>query len=96
LKQALRNPLKSLSPNTKGALCLIGALGSLTLSDSIHTRRSAAIGLGMLMRDGKLTEARPARRPANSRPRASKAPCIRRLISLMSGSDTANPHFLLS
>lgn len=29
------NLLKSLSPNTKGILCLIGALGSLTLSDSI-------------------------------------------------------------
>jgi drug/metabolite transporter (DMT)-like permease len=35
LNQALRNPLKTLSPNTKGALCLVGALGSLTLSDSI-------------------------------------------------------------
>ncbi len=35
MNQALRNPLKSLSPNTKGALCLVGALGSLTLSDSI-------------------------------------------------------------
>lgn len=31
----MRNPLKSLSPNTRGALCLVGALGSLTLSDSI-------------------------------------------------------------
>ena len=35
MNQALRNPLKTLSPNTKGALCLVGALGSLTLSDSI-------------------------------------------------------------
>ena len=31
----MHNPLKSLSPNTLGALCLIGALGCLTLSDSI-------------------------------------------------------------
>ena len=31
----MHNLLHSLSPNTKGALCLIGALGCLTLSDSI-------------------------------------------------------------
>jgi drug/metabolite transporter (DMT)-like permease len=31
----LTNPLAALSPNTKGILCLIGALGSLTFSDSI-------------------------------------------------------------
>jgi S-adenosylmethionine uptake transporter len=31
----LHNPLKSLNPNTQGILCLVGALGSLTISDSI-------------------------------------------------------------
>jgi drug/metabolite transporter (DMT)-like permease len=31
----LPNPLNSLSPNTQGILCLVGALGSLTVSDSI-------------------------------------------------------------
>jgi drug/metabolite transporter (DMT)-like permease len=31
----LRNPLAALSPNTQGILCLIGALASLTVSDSI-------------------------------------------------------------
>ena len=31
----LSNPLKTLNPNAQGVLCLIGALGCLTLSDSI-------------------------------------------------------------
>ena len=31
----MRNPLAALSPNTQGILCLVGALGSLTISDSI-------------------------------------------------------------
>jgi hypothetical protein len=31
----LTNPLAVLSDNAKGILCLVGALGSLTLSDSI-------------------------------------------------------------
>ncbi len=31
----MRNPLATLGPNTQGILCLIGALGALTISDSI-------------------------------------------------------------
>ena len=31
----MRNPLSALSPNAQGILCLIGALGALTVSDSI-------------------------------------------------------------
>ena len=31
----MRNPLAAFNPNTQGILCLIGALGSLTISDSI-------------------------------------------------------------
>ncbi len=31
----MRNPLAAFSPNTQGILCLVGALGSLTISDSI-------------------------------------------------------------
>ena len=31
----MRNPLATLSPNSQGILCLVGALGSLTVSDSI-------------------------------------------------------------
>ena len=31
----MKNPFAAFSPNTQGILCLIGALGSLTISDSI-------------------------------------------------------------
>ena len=39
------NPLTALSPNTQGILCLVGALGSLTISDSIIKWLSADLPL---------------------------------------------------
>ena len=39
------NPLATLSPNTQGILCLVGALGSLTISDSIIKWLSADLPL---------------------------------------------------
>ena len=41
----MRNPLAAFAPNTQGIICLIGALGALTLSDSIIKWLSADMAL---------------------------------------------------